>query len=63
MKYRGGMDIAAATLGAMESGANKTRIMQRAMLCFPQLKEYLHILKEAGMIEMGERRKDDLHCK
>lgn len=55
MKYRSGMDIAAATLGAMESGANKTRTMQRAMLSFPQLKEYLQILKEAGTIEMRGR--------
>ena len=55
MKYRSRMDIAAAILGSLGLGVNKTRIMQNAMLSFPQLKEYLQILKEAGLIETGEK--------
>lgn len=51
MKYRSRMDIAAAILEIALGGAIKTRIMYRAFLSFPQLKEYLELLLDGGLLE------------
>ena len=57
MKYRSRMDIAAAILEIALEGSNKTRIMYGAFLSFPQLKEYLGLLTDAGLIEHAEGEK------
>lgn len=51
MKYRSRTDIAALILEATLEGAGKTRIMYKAFLSYSQLKEYLTILLENGLIE------------
>lgn len=51
MKYRSRTDIAAAILEIALDGAIKTRIMYKAFLSFPQLKEYLSILEARGLLE------------
>lgn len=48
------MDIAAAILGIAKDGAIKTRIMYSAFLSFPQLKEYLELLIDNGLLETSE---------
>ena len=54
MKYRSRMDIAAAILEIAQHGAIKTQIMFRAFLSFPQLKEYLSLLADAGLLKYRE---------
>lgn len=51
MKYRSRTDIAAAILEISLEGAIKTKIMYKAFLSFPQLKEYLGVLVEKGLLE------------
>jgi predicted transcriptional regulator len=51
LKYRSRTDIAAAILEIALDGAIKTRIMYKAFLSFPQLKEYLAVLQERGLLE------------
>lgn len=51
MKYRSRTDIAAAILEIALDGAIKTRIMYKAFLSFPQLKEYLAVLEAKGLLE------------
>jgi predicted transcriptional regulator len=51
MKYRSRTDIAALILEAANGGAAKTKIMYRAFLSYAQLKEYLAILLENGLVE------------
>ncbi|MEO9319796.1 MAG: winged helix-turn-helix domain-containing protein [Nitrososphaera sp.] len=50
MKYRSRTDIAAAILEIALDGAIKTKIMYKAFLSFPQLKEYLGLLEERGLL-------------
>ena len=45
------MDIAAAILDLSQNGAIKTRIMYGAFLSFPQLKEYLELLVNGGLLK------------
>jgi predicted transcriptional regulator len=45
------MDIAAAMLDICKDGAIKTRIMYSAFLSYPQLKEYLRLLVDTGLLE------------
>ncbi len=54
MKYRSRTDIAALILEAADGGAAKTKIMYRAFLSYAQLKEYLAMLLENGLIEYRE---------
>ena len=54
MKYRSRTDIAAAILEIAQGGAIKTRIMYRAFLSFPQLKEYLKLLTDQDLLEHSE---------
>lgn len=50
MKYRSRTDIAAAILEIALDGSIKTKIMYKAFLSFPQLKEYLSVLEEKGLL-------------
>ncbi|MFZ0893479.1 MAG: winged helix-turn-helix domain-containing protein [Candidatus Nitrosopolaris sp.] len=54
MKYRSRTDIAALILEAANGGAAKTKIMYRAFLSYAQLKEYLAVLLENGLIEYSK---------
>ena len=58
MKYRSRADIASHMLEAANGGASKTRIMYAAYLSYAQLKEYLAVLLEGGLIEYlpGEQK-------
>ncbi len=51
VKYRSRTDIAAAILEIAVDGAIKTKIMYKAFLSFPQLKEYLGLLMAKGLLE------------
>ena len=51
MKYRSRTDIAAAILEISLDGAIKTKIMYKAFLSFPQLKEYLGVLTAKELLE------------
>jgi len=51
VKYRSRTDIAAAILEIALEGSIKTKIMYKAFLSFPQLKEYLGVLEEKGLLE------------
>jgi predicted transcriptional regulator len=51
MKYRSRTDIAAQILEVANGGATKTKIMYGAFLSFAQLKEYLSMLSEKGLVE------------
>jgi len=54
MKYRSRTDIVATILEAANGGATKTRIMYKAYLSYAQLKEYLSILTENGLLDYEE---------
>jgi len=54
VKYRSRTDIAADILEIAMDGAIKTKIMYKAFLSFPQLKEYLTVLLERGLLEHVE---------
>jgi predicted transcriptional regulator len=57
MKNRSRMDIVSAILEIAQGGAIKTKIMYSAFVSFPQLKEYLELLMERGMLEYtGEEK-------
>ena len=51
MKYRSRTDICAQILEAANGGATKTKIMYKAYLSYAQLKEYLSVLIENGLLE------------
>ena len=51
MKYRSRTDIANQILEAANGGTSKTKIMYNAYLSYSQLKEYLSLLIENGLIE------------
>ena len=52
MKYRSRSDIVELLLdGANGGGATKTKLMYKAYLSFNQLREYLTLLVENGLIE------------
>ena len=51
MRHRSRTDIAALILEAANGGAAKTKIMYKAFLSYVQLKQYLDILIENGLIE------------
>ena len=54
MKYRSRTDITAQILEAADKGVSKTRIMYKAFLSYAQLKEYLSVLAENGLIVYRE---------
>lgn len=51
MKYRSRTDIVAQILESANGGTSKTKIMYNAYLSYAQLKEYLTMLLENGLIE------------
>ena len=54
MKYRSSTDITAQILEAANGGVTKTKIMYKAFLSYAQLKEYLTVLIENGLLEYIE---------
>ena len=57
MKYRSRTDIVGLILeSANGGGATKTKIMYKAFLSYAQLKEYLTVLLENGLLEYEEGR-------
>lgn len=54
MKYRSRTDITGLILEAVNGGATKTKIMYKAYLSFAQLREYLSMLLEKGLLEYEE---------
>ena len=54
MKYRSRTDITGLILEAANGGATKTKIMYKAYLSFAQLREYLSMLLEKGLLEYEE---------
>ena len=54
MKYRSRTDIVSQILEAANGGATKTRIMYKAYLSYAQLKEYLSVLTENGLLDYEE---------
>ena len=54
MKYRSRTDITAQILEAANGGVTKTKIMYKAFLSYAQLKEYLTVLMENGLLEYIE---------
>ena len=54
MKYRSRSDIIGLILEAANGGATKTKIMYKAFLSFAQLREYLSVLTEKGLIEFED---------
>ena len=56
MKYRSKTDIVAQILIASnEGGVTRTKLMYKAFLSFAQLKEYLELLIDNGLIEYGPK--------
>jgi predicted transcriptional regulator len=53
MKYRSRTDITRDILEAASGGATKTKIMYKAYLSYAQLKEYLGVLIESGLIQQN----------
>jgi predicted transcriptional regulator len=51
LKYRSRTDIVAANLEIALDGVIKTKILYKAFLSFPQMKEYLAVLQEKGLLE------------
>lgn len=54
MKYRSRTDITAQILEAANGGVTRTRIMYKAFLSSAQLKEYLTVLMEKGLMDYIE---------
>jgi predicted transcriptional regulator len=50
MKYRSRTELASNILEAANGGATKTKIMYRAFLSYSQVKEYLAMLTQNGLI-------------
>jgi len=50
MKNRSRTELASNILEAANGGASKTKIMYRAFLSYAQLKEYLAMLTQSGLI-------------
>ena len=57
MKYRSRTEIASRILESATSGTTKTKIMYKAFLSYAQLKEYLTVLEENGLLsyDKGEQ--------
>lgn len=51
MKYRSRTEIISMILDSVTVGTTKTKIMYKAYLSYTQLKEYLSLLEESGMVE------------
>lgn len=51
MKYRSRTDIVSQILEAANGGTTKTKIMYKAYLSYAQLKEYISVLVESGLLD------------
>ena len=51
MRYRSRTDIVSQILEAANGGTTKTKIMYKAYLSYAQLKEYLSMMLENGLIK------------
>jgi predicted transcriptional regulator len=58
MKYRSRTDIVGLILEAANGGTTKTKIMYKAFLSYAQLKEYLTVLLQNGLLEFEEERQN-----
>jgi len=56
-KYRSRSDIVAAILKTALDGANQTKMMYLALLSFTQVKDYLEVLTESGLLERNKKTK------
>ena len=56
MKYRSRTEIVSGMLEAANGGSTKTKIMYKAFLSYAQLKEYLVMLLENGLIEHDKQK-------
>ena len=56
MKYRSRTDITGLILEVANGGTTKTKIMYKAYLSFAQMREYLSMLIEKGLLEYEEGR-------
>jgi predicted transcriptional regulator len=54
MKYRSRTEIISMILDSVTVGTTKTKIMYKAYLSYTQLKEYLSLLEESGMVGYEE---------
>ena len=54
MKYRSKSDIVGLILEAANGGATKTKIMYKSFLSFAQLRDYLAMLAEKGLVDYDE---------
>jgi predicted transcriptional regulator len=50
LKYRSKTEIVSSILDAANGGVTKTKIMYMAFLSYSQLKEYLAVLTESGLL-------------
>lgn len=57
MKYRSRMDVAAAILDIAKDGEKKSKITAGAFLSYPQVKEYLSVLMDGGLLTYAEKPK------
>ncbi len=55
MKYRSRTEIASRILESARGGTTKTKIMYKAFLSYAQLKEYLAVLEENGLLAYDKR--------
>jgi predicted transcriptional regulator len=55
LKYRSRADNTTEILKIADKGVSKTRIMYGAYLSFAQLKEYLKVLVDNGMLSFDEK--------
>jgi len=54
MQYRSRTEITGTILEAANGGTTKTKIMYRAFLSYEQLREYISVLVENGLLEYLE---------
>jgi predicted transcriptional regulator len=54
LKYRSRADISSEILKIADKGVSKTKIMYGAYLSFTQLREYLKMLLDNGMLDFDE---------
>jgi len=54
MKYRSRSDIIGLILEAANGGATKTKILYKSYLSFAQMRDYLGMLTEQGLVEYEE---------
>jgi len=55
LKYISSADISSEILKIAEKGVSKTKIMYGAYLSFAQLKEYLKLIVDNGMLALDEK--------